>query len=244
MKPDLGLAYPYQILVFMHINNSTNPSEFKDIFMSDYDKFVYARDETIEDVHKWLWIVGDNGAWDGPKLDWINHHRPNILKHVTNFDTVVQAGGCCGMYPRLLSSMFTNVYTFEPDPLSFHCLVNNCQLDKIIKINAGLGSHENMLSVKRNVPSNVGMNTTLIEESSRIPQLMLDHFDFKSCGLLMLDVEGYEPHIIQGALGLIERCRPVIFAENGNEGVLDPIKRFGYTLVAISAADRVYKVTE
>jgi hypothetical protein len=49
---------------------------------------------------------------------------------------IVQAGGCCGTYPRLWSN--DRVYTFEADPLNFFCLAQNCSGPSIVKAEAAL----------------------------------------------------------------------------------------------------------
>ena len=69
-----------------------------------------------EGVDELLWVTSDSGAFgnekDGPLFDWIQDHE-DFMSHVKNFDTVVQAGGNCGMYPRFYKNYFKNVYTFE-----------------------------------------------------------------------------------------------------------------------------------
>jgi FkbM family methyltransferase len=40
-----------------------------------------------------------------------------------------------------------------------------------------------------------------------------DHLDVDDLAVMKVDVEGMEPHVIAGAIGHIERCHPVIYAE-------------------------------
>ena len=77
-------------------------------------------------------------------------HRNKLLKHipVNRRRDVVCAGGNQGLYPRLLSEIFENVYTFEPDPLSFHCLAANCQKSNIVKIQAALGRERGLVQMQ------------------------------------------------------------------------------------------------
>lgn len=205
-----------------------------------YSTFV--RNDSIDGCENWVWPVGDNGAWEGPRTDWINHHKNNIIKYVKNWDVVVQAGGCCGMYPRLLSNMFKRVYTFEPDPLNFHCLVNNCQKDNIFKFNSGLGNTHTRIQVKKHSIDNVGMHTVSPTEDAYTLQFRVDDLELEHLDLLMLDVEGYEFHIITGAMNSIEKFKPVIFAENGGQQILDAISHLGYRIVDKSVADTIYAV--
>jgi len=188
-------------------------------------------------------VDGDSGTWVGPTGDWQGKegHKEHILETVKNFRTVVQAGGAFGLYPLLLSEMFERVYTFEPYPVCFHCLVHNCPKENVVKINAALGEKHQMIKMKINCMGNFGMNTVDSDakpEDTFVPMLMLDDFEFEHLDLLMLDVERYECGIITGGMKTIEKHRPVIFAENG--AIDNLIERFGYRRYTNSAADTVY----
>lgn len=113
--------------------------------------------EEVDGVGNWTWVNADVGVWHWPKVDWLPL-KDKYLKHCSKFDVVVQAGGACGMYPRLLAEFFHLVYTFEPDPYNFHCLVNNCQLDRIYKIQAALGDESGTKFLHQSERSNSGMH--------------------------------------------------------------------------------------
>src|SRR5947207_3404035 len=104
----------------------------------------------------WVWPKKDSEAWLGPKLDWENSHKIKWMRHVRGHECVVQAGGCCGMYPFLLSHLFKRVYTFEPDHLNFYCLVQNTQRDNIYKMNVALGDQSRLVALHKSPPVNAG----------------------------------------------------------------------------------------
>jgi FkbM family methyltransferase len=210
--------------------------------MNEYNELIYVRNETVSDVGPWHWISSDSGAWIGPKDDWQDSHSKFILEHVTDWSVCVQAGGNQGMYPRLLSSMFSHVYTFEPDPLNFHCLVNNCQVDNIYKLQAALGAETGLVRLNRHTMHNTGCHTVSSDGECHVPMITIDSLKLQSCGLFQLDIERYEIHALKGALETIERCKPVIQCENGNHEILDLIKPFGYEAVSHSLSDTFYKV--
>ncbi len=62
----------------------------------------------------------------------------------------------------------------------------------------------------------------------------LDALELPACGLLKIDVEGFEPAVLRGAAGTIERCRPVIYIENDRAAnqqiVIDAIAAHRYAL--------------
>jgi FkbM family methyltransferase len=210
--------------------------------MREYESLLKVRDEQVSGQGPWVWISEDNGAWTGPKSDWEKSHLQYTKDHVTDWRICVQAGGNQGMYPRLLSSLFQHVYTFEPEPLNFHCLVQNNQIDNVYKIQAALGAETGLAKVNKASMSNTGMHTVSIEGECHIPMFTIDSLKLPSCGLFQLDLEGYEIHALKGAIETIQRCKPVIQCENGNNAIQEFLQQFGYQIVARSYADTFYKV--
>lgn len=208
--------------------------------MKAYDDLVYTRDEELEGLDDWLWIKSDTGAWDGPKGDWVNCHKKHYFAQCKKFDVVVQAGGNQGMYPRLLAQMFKVVYTFEPDPLNFHCLVNNCQEDNVIKMQAVLGDSHKMVVVNRETMVNTGCHR-VVEGRGAIPQLRLDDFEFETLDALLLDVEGYELRALLGARETLAKHHPVVAIELGDRPDIEAfMTELGYRVYKTSASDTVY----
>lgn len=210
--------------------------------MREYESLLKVRDEEVAGQGPWLWIESDSGAWDGPKHDWESGHFEGIKDLVTDWRICVQAGGNQGMYPRLLSSLFQHVYTFEPEPLNFHCLVQNNQIDNVYKIQAALGAETGLAKVNKASMVNTGCHTVDTEGECYIPMLTIDTLNLPHCGLFQLDLERYELPALKGALKTIERCKPVIQCESGNDEILNLLKPFGYEAVATSKADTFYKV--
>lgn len=209
----------------------------------NYSDDVRVRSMLIDGVAPWLWPKDDIGAWEGPKDDW-PHVRDAIKTFVKQLGVVVQAGGNCGMYPRLLSDMFKTVYTFEPDSLNFHCLVNNCQKNNIIKINAALGETNKLLSVAASPNhQNVGMHRVSEEGVRTIPTFTIDQLALTECDLIQLDCEGYEPNVVLGAMETITNFKPVLILETYNDVIGQLLTPLGYSIKAtIGHVDRVLAV--
>jgi FkbM family methyltransferase len=203
-----------------------------------YEDLIYFRHESVDGLVGWHWIKTDNGAWSGPKTDWEQHHSKKWFTHVKTWDYCVQAGGNQGMYPRLLSRKFKRVFTFEPDPLNFHCLVKNCQNDNIVKLNAALGDKHGLLDVTRHSMVNTGMHK--VGAGSSIPTMLIDDLELPSCGLIALDIEGYERFALHGAVKTIEKCRPVIVAEMPGTEVKELLKELGYREDVKSVSDQIF----
>lgn len=209
-----------------------------------YDELCKYRDESVDGLQGWLWIATDNDAWSGPKTDWEDHHSKKWFSHVKSWDYCVQGGGCQGVYPRLLSERFGIVITYEPDPLNFHCLVNNCQRDNIIKLNAAMGDKHGLVSVIRSGMTNTGMHRVGNVDGSKghIPMIPIDDLMLPSCGLIAFDLEGYEIYALKGALRTIESFLPVITAETVSDEFRTVVTSYGYKQVAQSVSDTVFAV--
>ena len=198
------------------------------------------REKNIGGVEKWLWPVSDSGLWDGPRENWNTSHKDKLKKYVTNFNVVVQAGGGCGMYPRLLSDMFKVVYTFEPNYTNFHCLVVNCTKPNIIKINAALGATSGLISMVSSNPKNMGTGRVEEKPDSFIPRLTIDMIKYSHCDLIWLDIEGYEENALKGAMETIHKFKPIIMAEHGQK-FEDWMKQLGYEKIDQSVSDAIFR---
>lgn len=203
-----------------------------------YQDQVSAREGVVDGLEKWNWITKDRGAFDGPLGDWIESHRDAYTKYLKGHQLVIQAGGNCGMYPMLFSQMFESVYTFEPDPLNFYTLVQNCQCDNIVKIQAALGNDHRMIGLAKGPEDNVGMHK--IAEKGIIPQLCIDDFDWPACDLIQLDIEQYEIYALRGAVETIKCHRPVISVENDTDEIKGLLKQFDYVDMQSSKMDMIY----
>ena len=209
--------------------------------MDDFANATSMRHCGIEGVDKLLWVTLDFGAFgseeDGPLGDWIQGSR-HFMEHVSDFDTVVSAGGNCGMYVRFYRNYFKNVYTFEPDPLNFYCLDRNCVGEGYHKKQGALGETEGSCTLQRSHASNVGMHK-VTTEPGKIPMYTIDGLNLTSCGLIHLDVEGFERQVLMGAKNTIEKFSPVIILEAGHGGAMAesmgyrPVKRLSMDVVFV-----------
>lgn len=210
-----------------------------------YEDLVEIRDINVAGETKWHWIKSDQGcfgdATDGPMRDWIDGHQFKYFEKVRNFDTVVTGGTSCGMHARFYAKKFKHVYAFEPDPLSFHCMVNNTQFDNVYKLNAAIGHGNGLVGIQRHDPTNVGMNSLTNAGEFKIPMMSIDSLNLQSCDLIQLDVEGFEQYAIAGAKNTINNFKPVIVAERfGTQDAQDFMSELGYILHDVSFMDFIY----
>lgn len=122
----------------------------------------------------------------------------------------IQAGGSVGLWAKELARDFETVYTFEPHPDLFPCLVRNVPERNVIKLQAMLGFDNGRLDLAYR---NFGGHYALTERGD-FPVIQLDSLYLKDVDLIVLDIEGFEPFALRGMDRTISRCRPVIMVED------------------------------
>jgi len=205
------------------------------------------RKERLDGIGDWVWPRDDEGLWLGPSQEW-PAIKELILEHCTSMDTALQAGGGAGMYPRLLSEMFSTVVTFEPDPVNFFCLARNCKSRNIVKFNAALGDENRWCTFSYPVESNRGtgmvVTNTANPDYGTIGDVIMmrgDTLQYRKLDLVYLDIEGGELTAVRGLINSIKKHRPLVICENAHAGIIDYMSDFDYVVVAKSNSDTVMK---
>ena len=115
-----------------------------------------------------------------------------------------------------------SVYGFEPDPYNYRLCKENVSLNKLNNISLfplGLSDVNAQLNMEVRAPSNRGGNriSTSSKGSYKVDVIRLDDFEAtKSANridLIKIDVEGYELHVLKGAVGVLRQHHPVLFIE-------------------------------
>ena len=175
---------------------------------------------------EWLWPVKDKKAW--PYLTRAENilFPKTISDMINNHQTVIQAGGHCGLYPYQYSSLFETVYTFEPEHKNHNCLVDNLKDCKnTIIYNLGIGNKAEHLGIKLD-RKNSGKHMIADTDVNPISIITIDSLNLADVDLIHLDLKGYELFALQGAIETIKTYKPLIVLETN-----DLCEEFGYTLV-------------
>jgi FkbM family methyltransferase len=133
-------------------------------------------------------------------------------------------------------------YAFEPQPRIFQILCANLALNDISNALAypeACGETEGEAVVPLVDYSQQGNFGGLSlqpagERGVSVRVRPIDSLELTSCGLLKIDVEGFEPQVLRGARRTLERCRPVIYIENDRaaqqQEVISLVAEAGYRL--------------
>lgn len=197
------------------------------------------------------WPVSDYGCY---KFLRVRQNVPELIsRFVPKHNVVVQAGGMAGMYPRFYQEIFETVYTFEPDPINFQCLVRNTD-HSVIKSQSCLGNAPGLVTMSYDEslgPVRPNRGGLYIKGSGNIPTYTIDSLGLEQCDLIHLDVEGSEGFALQGAEQTIQKHHPVIALEMYGHGekfgwpddrLHSMLEDWGYHHIIDVCEDRVYSV--
>lgn len=160
-----------------------------------------------------FWPTGDQHCFRVASMELNNLDR--VIARCLDRGIAVQAGGNVGVFAKHLAAVFAAVYTFEPDAENFHCLVRNVVEPNVVKIQSALGFNRKLVDLER-ASNNVGAHA--VKDGGIIPVLRIDDLALPSCGLIYLDVEGYELEALHGAFWTIKQYAPVIAFEDKGLG--------------------------
>jgi FkbM family methyltransferase len=161
-------------------------------------------------VNGYLWPKDDRHAH--PMIFATVRDALNAIELCKERNTVIQAGGNCGVWPNYLSDYFHEVWTIEADLTSYRALVQNAKHGDIFPIWAALGAEPGRAHAQTD-KTNIGA-TRCILEAGRTPVITIDELELEDCDLICLDIEGMEHLALQGAAETIKRCKPVLMIED------------------------------
>jgi len=145
--------------------------------------------------------------------------------------TFLDAGANIGTttVPAIVSNGFARAFSFEPEAENFKTLklnlIANDVDDRVSAMNVALSNEVGSIELAVN-PSRSGMHWVISDDSQletarhagavvTVPTLTLDsliadgHFEATDVGLLWMDAQGHEGHILRGAQQLVSRGVPL-----------------------------------
>lgn len=214
-------------------------------------------------------IISKYGEWWLPAserlgLRWFvdspRGERPEVvdaaMNHVVDPDKMIalDVGAHVGTWTIELAKHFRHTHAFEPLMPTWIALVHNMQERGIPhqRVTAWMTGVGDTLS---NCRPHGMMNATMSSyidptDTGVIPVIALDDINWGKVGLVKIDVEGMEYHVIKGAQRLLETHHPVLVIEwkpdrlnrHGDfEAKIEAIlNRYGYKLAEQLEIDRIY----
>lgn len=156
-----------------------------------------------------------------------------LKRYVESASVILDIGAHCGSHTVLYKSInpSARVYAFEPQLKMYHLLVKNIKdngLTEVVAYNNAVGDFTG--NAEMNPYSSDGSNSMspvsyggdnlynlagiqIGAGGESVKMIRLDEMILPCCNFMKIDVEGFEPHVIEGARQMIENCRPVISYE-------------------------------
>jgi len=145
-----------------------------------------------------------------------------------NINTVLDVGANVGTFTLLCNKLFKpkNIYSFEPIPLTYKCLMQNCHYLKNTKIlNLALSNKKG--STKMSFKSDESFLSSLSEineDSNSLVQIQTDtlnnfvkEYEINKIDLLKIDVESFENLVLLGASNVLKNVRYLLIEVTLNQ---------------------------
>jgi FkbM family methyltransferase len=124
------------------------------------------------------------------------------------------------------------VYSFEPQRIIFQQLCGNVflnGLDNVYTYNVAVGHENGTVNVEKvdyhnNGYVNFGDVHIVSGEGESVPIIKVDDMSFNNISVIKIDVQGFEQHVISGAVNTINKFRPFIFVEVENH----QLQKYGF----------------
>jgi len=196
-------------------------------YFPDFKSIYFVNDD--------MWWSEEDSRGYGDQFESNKDPIGPVLPLLKGNSVAVQAGANCGWVTREVAKHFSDVYTFEPDALSFLCVCMNLPQDNVHKFQACLGSTHETVKINTDCRSDWGSGADHVEpnpqgEAGSVPTILIDDLNLNACDFIQLDLEGYEYFALEGAKNTIAKFKPVLqieVAHHARYGVsLDQIKEF------------------
>jgi FkbM family methyltransferase len=156
-------------------------------------------------------------------------------------DVVADVGSFTGDTAIIFVEQGCDVWAFEPYADAFECLRRNCPGAHCL--NVAVGDGRGMKTVELD-PEKKGENYGMRKVyDGGPPTIRLDDLNLPRLDFIKIDVEGFEPPVMDGAKETIRRCRPVLYVEVfdpalehhgfGRQDIYDRLRDFGYSWTVI-----------
>jgi FkbM family methyltransferase len=180
-----------------------------------------------------------------------------------NGKTIIDIGANFGFHTLEFADLvgeYGKVISFEPQKLIYYQLCGNIILngyDNITAYNVALSNEATTLKMENlNYHSdstiNIGnahLNAYTDLAYNHVEVRPLDSYEFENVAVLKIDVQGYEPNVLDGAINTIKKHKPIIFIEVElpqlqvynlkEQDVFQRLENLGYTYKKVIEADHL-----
>ena len=172
----------------------------------------------------------------------------SLFEQICKPNTImIEVGANIGTHTMALAKLVGEngrVYAFEPQRIVFQTLCANMALNSITNVEAfqvAVSNEKGHIMIpdfdyaKEN--NFGGIELDKFTQGRKVPKVKLDNFlELDRLDFMKIDVEGMEQSVIEGAVDMIEKFKPILYVENDrvekSENLLKSIKLMGYDIYA------------
>lgn len=210
-------------LIPINTNNTKNIVYIKN--NDDYTKIIELYKDYFMCTNKYGKYCVPKGNLKG--IDWILsnnfvHEEQTLLfiKNNVSEGSIITAGAHIGSFLPFLSMSCKTVYAFEPDPENFRYSIlniDNNKLTNVILKNYALSSYDGVITMKtENLIEKSLCRVSIYDYDLTTKCHKLDtifHDVNDNINIIQLDVQLHEYDILNGAINLITKHKPIIITE-------------------------------
>lgn len=183
----------------------------------------------ITKVNQYWTLAGDD--WIRPyveqcgRLNWDGVFEKVVKTLGSRKGTVIDVGAFIGDS----AAWFCDhpLVTFEPQRDAYACLVHNLPGHLHLPFPAGNGE---LVNLEFGEAGNMGARN-VAGDGEKVRTVRIDDLDLQNVSLIKIDVEGWEPNVLEGSKETMDRCRPLVMVEYNKAG----LKNCGFTVESIDA---------
>lgn len=215
---------------------------------------------------KYVLFKNDCGVTDMTRRGGVyEHYIFDYIREKLNVQgtTIIDVGANFGFHTLEFADLVGDegkVYSFEPQRLVYYQLCGNVILngrDNIYPYNVALSDEKNVLKMENlqyhsDEAINIGnahLNACTHLAYNMVEVNTLDSFELDNVSVLKIDVQGYEPKVLDGAKETILKNKPIIFIEveapqlsiygwNEND-IFSRLEALGYTYTKVLDAEHL-----
>jgi FkbM family methyltransferase len=180
-----------------------------------------------------LFMYNRNDTFVGRGLDlygeWCDFEIQLMRRFIRLGDTVLDVGAHIGTHTIAFANLVGPgglVHAFEPQRRFFMMLAGNVALNALENVfchHKAVGEANGEIMIPPLPPPETSYNFSAVpippssEAGEAVALVALDTLALERCALIKVDAEGMDPQVIAGARALIERFRPILYVENGDQ---------------------------
>lgn len=146
---------------------------------------------------------------------WELAHIDRCIAAVPRRRRAIDVGAHVGFWSWVLAGIFDQVEAFEPHPLMQACFRRNVTAPNVRLHPMAVGARAGKGAMVYGA-GNSGQSHILPNGAGNTDIRALDELGFSGVDFIKMDVEGFEPFVIEGAVELVRRERPIIFMEQNS----------------------------